>query len=537
MPYSIQYRYTQPATVTPQPLWPTTDAIVEEYEVSTKLCEAYSSGRRCKLELKGGCPDVHDSNARRDALEKQRTRRQESLQKQRLEKSREKLEHQYNKTVTATPKTTQKGLSTTPPPTIPASPATTSQATQTDPLCKVLTIIKHNSNSVSGKVEQEFCRAFLKPGGCKWGNKCKRVHDIRLRRATLKDLNLKRSKVQTQPGNSKEESNTGWKALVRKKESRKISSRMGDSMTGLKALVTSNVSTTTEESKAFTTYAQATRANIVQIPAPQPPTIVKKKWDKEELARWACRHLKDGTVMKYLAPHLLAGKIPQRFFDVIPERAPRDSMFHYFSLLPSELRNQIWTYVLDTEQYDCRIMWKYDDEYQGNYFNSRLIPQNVTPRLLHVNREARSMAMTRFSYTFATTNSGPRCWFDYSKDRLFIHTRNPSELYQITDIMLKPDIQRVTCLAVPLRDYILCKDDFCRAVVRFRGLRHLWLVVGDGKEDLQYSEDAKLAERAQKWLMPVWKGRNPKRATPKVDLQIIDGLKAHVWKIDGLVWV
>jgi hypothetical protein len=130
------------------------------------------------------------------------------------------------------------------------------------------------------------------------------------------------------------------------------------------------------QSKALITYAEATSKSIVPVPAPEaPPTMAVVKvetpeagiyvatpsWDLEYFAAWASKNLKPTTATKFLAG---CGRIPFKLLAHNHETAPTTgpTTFHYFQLLPFELRAQIYEMALESEPCKCRITRQWEDE-------------------------------------------------------------------------------------------------------------------------------------------------------------------------------
>jgi hypothetical protein len=133
-----------------------------------------------------------------------------------------------------------------------------------------------------------------------------------------------------------------------------------------------------QQSKALITYAEATSKSIVPVPVPAPeasPTravvkvetpeagiyVAAPSWDLEYFAAWASKNLKPTTATKFLAG---CGRIPLKLLAHNHETAPTTgpTTFHYFQLLPFELRAQIYEMALESEPYKCRIIRQWEDE-------------------------------------------------------------------------------------------------------------------------------------------------------------------------------
>ena len=153
-----------------------------------------------------------------------------------------------------------------------------------------------------------------------------------------------------------------------------------------------------------------------------------------------------------------------------------------------------------------------------------------------MNRETRSLALERYEYTSGTETAGPACFFNYKNDRLFIHSCGVDELRQISKTFVKRDIGRIKNLSVALRDYIRNPLAFQNAMARFKGLKRLWLVVGNGREDASCAEDPKMVKKVEKVVLPYWRRYNAAKQDPIITLKVIDALEAHALQIDGLIY-
>ena len=264
--------------------------------------------------------------------------------------------------------------------------------------------------------------------------------------------------------------------------------------------------------------------------------LTTKSWDDHGEQSWALTNLRRTTINKILA-HIENGEIPISFFQTIPEMAPPGTSFPLFAVLPTELRIQIWKYVIDGERYEARIKIHYEVEF-GHYTRCKFMPQNCAPRLLHVNHEARHLAQQHFDVTFGTCHHRSLTYFNYKTDRLFIHTRGAGELPLFVNNLIKFDRNRIERLCLPLRDFVTNPDSpiLAKAVSKFSGLKTLFLVVGDGREDSKWGENPEPHARSiQKFISPFWRKANG-TPMPYVIVHVISALQAHLYKIDGLCW-
>jgi hypothetical protein len=73
-------------------------------------------------------------------------------------------------------------------------------------------------------------------------------------------------------------------------------------------------------------------------------------------------------------------------------------------------------------------------------------------------------------------------------------------------------------------------------MARFKGLKRLWLVVGNGREDACCAEDPKMVKKVEKVVLPYWRRYNTAKPDPIITLKVIDALEAHALQIDGLIY-
>jgi hypothetical protein len=613
--------------------------------ISSEGCKVYNNGRRCKLELKGCCPRVHDPNLRSEALKK----------KKKLAASRAKLQQQYTLNQAASnPSTEQKN-------TLPqqkvcqyfirggckkenckflhdqsarrtpveerkkagtanqqnaskpkegskgdsASLPTPSGQVPSDPLSKVVALtqaikqlVKVDDSKIEGKVTNPEKKS-------KQGNQQPQDNDTKQKPRTKrgpKKINVNKDTALTVPKPVTEsasdshishqpiwteEVGDGWgrskaikagainsathfpplsgktdnfpppKSYVPGWTKSKLDlSPISSSQKQVVVVGRDWNSKRTASKPSGPTATVAATTTALQVLSPNPSTtavatvairpavkmvkLTSQGWDDHGEQSWALTNLRKTTIKKIEA-QIEKGAIPLSFFQTIPEMAPPGTSFPFFRLLPAELRIQIWGYVLDGERYEARIKINYEYEYEFDRCSRcKFISQNCVPRLLHVNHEARHLALQQFEVTFGTMTNRSETYFNYKKDRLFIHTRGPGELPLIVNSMIKFDRKRIERLSLPLRDFVTNRNQevFAKAVSKFSGLKRFWLVVGDGREDANWGE-GKNPERwachIHKFIAPYWRKENG-TPMPYVSVLVIEALKAHMYKIDGLCW-
>lgn len=109
--------------------------------------------------------------------------------------------------------------------------------------------------------------------------------------------------------------------------------------------------------------------------------------------------------------------------------------FHHFSLLPFELRDQIWRCAIAEEKLNCRVEYQYELDTLDRHIEKRFVPLLRSPTFLLVNGETRELAMKFYEKTFGTKDYQYReglCWFNFDADRLFLHTQNHKEYKNVS---------------------------------------------------------------------------------------------------------
>jgi hypothetical protein len=258
---------------------------------------------------------------------------------------------------------------------------------------------------------------------------------------------------------------------------------------------------------------------------------------------WAKRNLTDPAAIRLARTYgkeFESSTAPVQLYRELRKRTPPHTSFTSFSLLPYEIRQQIWEYALDTEETDVRLVWDYQMR-NGHHTRTRLANASPPPRLLLVNHELRSLALKHtYERTFSTRHSAATTYFDFSKDRLFLHTSSAAELPHMLRYIRTRDAERLRSLAIPLRDLLKSNErrGLAQILCRFRNLERLDLVCGDGLEDMACggAGDEKLAEKIQKWLASVWKIRHAPESGPEVHMYLIPAIMAHCLRIDNLMY-
>jgi hypothetical protein len=267
-----------------------------------------------------------------------------------------------------------------------------------------------------------------------------------------------------------------------------------------------------------------------------------KTWGQSEYLAWAKRNLTDATAIKLArtyCDHLGNGTAPMHVFSTMGKQAPPGTSFEYFSLLPYELREQIWLLVLEKEKNDVRIIWNHKEK-DGHYVNTSFINANNQQRLLFVNRELRGLAIKRnYELAFGTRHSRAQTYFDFKRDRLFIHTRHCTELPKLVKYIRTKDAERVQNLAIPLRDLLGGNEHkIAEALCKFKNAKRIHLVCGDGIEDVRFCRagDPQLAKNIQRFLYKTWRKHNDPNSWPRVRMYTIPAIVAHDFAIDHSIY-
>ena len=266
-----------------------------------------------------------------------------------------------------------------------------------------------------------------------------------------------------------------------------------------------------------------------------------KIWSPSKYLEWAKRNLTDATAIKLArtyCDHLENGTAPIALFSRMGKQAPHGTSFEYFSLLPYELREQIWLLVLEEEKNDVRIIWQHKSK-DEHFTNNCFINANNQQRLLFVNHELQGLAMKHnYELAFGTPYSPAKTYFDFKRDRLFIHTCGCNELPQLVKYISTKDAERVQTLAIPLRDFLRGDEHkIAEALCKFKSVKKVHLVCGDGLEDVTICRagDPQLAKNIERFLYKTWHRHNDPHSYPRVRMQTMPAMLAQYLKIDNLL--
>jgi len=276
-----------------------------------------------------------------------------------------------------------------------------------------------------------------------------------------------------------------------------------------------------------------------------------QSWDKlddNSWKAWAEKNLEGSAATKYQQyidnGDFDNGCFPPGFlFDLDKPTSPKNfTIFTKFPELPIELRELVWKFAaINESSFDCRVQIR-SEEINNKIVNTKFTLQSDTPRLLHICHESREVAIRTRTYrkAFGTIYSSSKIWFNFNKDRLFLHTRLPEELPLMVREMAEIHRHHVRHIAMPLRDWIISNDKpLLTALTKFPNLKRLDIVYGDGKEDREATREKppKYYQRgAQVCLIVYWRRHFKNRPPPQVHLDEIDAVRARIFEIDRLVY-
>jgi len=183
---------------------------------------------------------------------------------------------------------------------------------------------------------------------------------------------------------------------------------------------------------------------------------VKGGWEKPHWWKWGIANIKSRKCARYFGQYiegLEAGEAPQALIASFGKRAPAGSAFPLFGLLPYEIRAMIWKYALKSQKSEVRIKFSHDTEF-GHLTNIKISNQNCLPSFFHVNSESRKFALKDYELVFGTKHNPANTYLNKMRDRVFIHTKNPSELAIMARYISAYDASRIRHLVLPFRDFI-----------------------------------------------------------------------------------
>ena len=225
------------------------------------------------------------------------------------------------------------------------------------------------------------------------------------------------------------------------------------------------------------------------------------------------------------------------------DRARANTTFHGFPTLPAELRIKIWNMAMNNHQQTVRLAWRWDDYHEGNYYRSRLEPLCKAPELIQVCKEARNIGVAHyFRQSFGTMQSGPKTWFNFENDKIFLQTPAPNQLVKMAAQIIPHERRLVKGLMLPLRDFVHNPSGFVEVVTSFTNLREICLVASKDPQDKHWTQDRKLAKKVKAAIEARWTLRQQKYRpenmlpVPLVGRQLLDSSVAKLFGVDGIIW-
>jgi hypothetical protein len=282
-----------------------------------------------------------------------------------------------------------------------------------------------------GRIQGRHCRFYIHGQACPFQNRrsgCWDVHDLEARSANLAKRNLT-SAIQAQKQRNR------VNVATRTKRPAQLNTFATMSDYDATSELLQKIKDLTIAKVPIVDSHAISNADPGHADAPAP----KKNWDNSnDWKSWAVHNLSDRTASKFIAPYLPAlinGTAPLSIFATGLKTAPMApgaaTTFPKFGLMPFELREQIWKFALAAEKCDCRITYHYELDQINRHIEKKFVPMNATPRFMHVNSEARALALKVYKKTFGTDDYSGTCWFNYQVDRLFLNTRHSSEYLEV----------------------------------------------------------------------------------------------------------
>ncbi|KAL3421721.1 hypothetical protein PVAG01_05877 [Phlyctema vagabunda] len=271
---------------------------------------------------------------------------------------------------------------------------------------------------------------------------------------------------------------------------------------------------------------------------PQPVKSVPKAnvpWDTDEMVAWAHNNLPIKTRISFLKNYYAN---PQEVYSKRGEPKHTTALFPRFGEMPYEIRSQIWQVYLEeiSKGQTVRLKVHYEDVEFGVPAYSFHARSGESP-LLRVNQETRDIALKHYSKVFASNSHPATTYFNFRKDKLFLHTRGPCDLEIFVNSVNAHDCKRIRCLIIPLRAWVFSTnhDKFCSWLAKFRRCAAIQFVTGNGLTEAPYRDDPGFGGMLLERLEPHWRRNNgPERPMPTFRFHVIDALHAKGLRIDNL---
>ncbi|CZS96780.1 hypothetical protein WAI453_010156 [Rhynchosporium graminicola] len=275
-------------------------------------------------------------------------------------------------------------------------------------------------------------------------------------------------------------------------------------------------------------------------------------WSKEgALAVWAKDNLQDETQFKLFAPYRGHHSIPTHIVDAVMKASNSDTrVFPHFPILPGELRNKIFNYVIEDELKKGRQVRV---QYQAKSYNGRnhgvVACVSPPPALLSVCQESRSLVIPHYESLFSNPSQinqtgalQKHTVFNFNSDELFLHSTGVTMLlHNLVSLMSPHECAKVKHLVIPLKEFISDRSGertyWGPLMAKFCNLESLKLMIGEGYLDKQFIRNKYLrdAKFVMEWYLEKQFPDKSKKA-PKVTFQFVNTILAHALKIDELVF-
>lgn len=132
--------------------------------------------------------------------------------------------------------------------------------------------------------------------------------------------------------------------------------------------------------------------------------------------------------------------------------AAQYSEFALFEKLPPEMRVMVWEHATDDFEPSFVTIQGYRNAAKEGGYEVAVISSRNIPALLHVNKEAKEVALKRFTPMFSAIDSKGRYnYLDISLDRVFLSGFSPRWSEKIfTQADVRADLARIKHLVIPL---------------------------------------------------------------------------------------
>jgi hypothetical protein len=221
--------------------------------------------------------------------------------------------------------------------------------------------------------------------------------------------------------------------------------------------------------------------------------------------------------------------------------------FPQFARFPKEMQDKIWGHALDIETNTIVLDWRSNKTWDGTLLENRFVNVNGPPKLLHTCHDSRELGLKRYTKAFGTWLSPAMTYVDFTKNVIFIKTKDNHQLPEFVSHLLEEEMNQVNHLAIPYRDMIKNARQnwhhIARPLTLFKNAKSLELVCGNGREDvyrafatLDLDRNVKMWEIVHTYLTEKWQKAHPGQRIPWISMKVVDSVQAHKWAIDNMVW-